>query len=413
MCATVAFGATCTPVAAARSHSRGGSQTLVINGAGDGHGVGMSQEGALGFAQHGYSYTAILAHYYTGTVLGRATPSANVRVLLAGNRRSASFSGADSANGHALNPAVTYTVVSTSHGVRLAGAGVRIAAGLLSVSGAGAVTLKGTAENGLTNGSYRGSLSLAPALHGGMNVVNALSLEDYVRGTVAEEMPAEWPLAALQAQAVATRTYAITADAGPAGEFDVYCDTRSQMYRGVAGETPRSNTATATTAGQVVTFRGRPAITYFFASSGGRTESVQYAFTGSGAEPWLRGVPDPFDQGPLHKWTVTMSFASAQARLTGLVRGALEGIEVLKRGYSPRILTAYVLGSQGHTLVSGPELAARLSLNDTWAYFSVHDSHGSLQEPDQSQPSASGTPAPGSEEAATAQPAASGGVGAP
>ena len=120
-----------------------------------------------------------------------------------------------------------------------------------------------------------------------------------------------------------------------------------------------------------MTYAGQPAITYFFASSGGMTESIQNAFPGAAPEPWLRGVPDPYDQGPEHSWTESMSFATAAARLRGLVKGAFRGIEVLRRGYSPRIVSAYVLGSAGHTLVSGPELEERLGLDDTWAYFSV------------------------------------------
>ncbi len=77
-----------------------------------------------------------------------------------------------------------------------------------------------------------------------------------------------------------------------------------------------------------------------------------------------------------------MSFATAAARLRGLVRGAFRGIEVLRRGYSPRILAAYVLGSAGRTEVSGPELQARLGLDDTWAYFSVRTARGVQAEPD-------------------------------
>ena len=61
---------------------RAGAATLVIDGAGDGHGVGMSQEGALGYAEHGCSYNEILAHYYTGTALGQAPAGAKVRVLI-------------------------------------------------------------------------------------------------------------------------------------------------------------------------------------------------------------------------------------------------------------------------------------------------------------------------------------------
>ncbi len=67
--------------------ARAPAATLIIRGAGDGHGVGMSQDGALGFAQHGYSYAAILAHYYTGTALGQAPPRWKVRVLVGGKVR--------------------------------------------------------------------------------------------------------------------------------------------------------------------------------------------------------------------------------------------------------------------------------------------------------------------------------------
>lgn len=279
----------------------------MIDGAGDGHGVGMSQDGALGYAEHGWSYTAILNHYYSGTAIGQAPPNAVVKVLLGGR-------------------------------------------------------------------------------------VKRISLETYVRGVVSAEVPAGWPMAALQAQAVASRTYAITAHAG-GSKFDVYPDTRSQMYLGKAAETSRTNAAIASTAGQIVTYEGRPAITYFFAGSGGHTESVQNSFIGSVSEPWLIGVADPYDSGPLHRWSVTMSFASAASRLHGFVSGSFEGIEVLERGSSPRIVSAYVLGSNGRTLVSGPELAARLELYDTWAYFSVSDSRGTHREPDLSGASAA-APAP-------------------
>jgi stage II sporulation protein D len=374
--------------AAARSHVAGArkasSTTLVIDGAGDGHGVGMSQEGALGFAQHGYSYQSILSHYYTGTQLGQAPAGSIVRVLLEGNRKQASFSGASTIDGHPSNPASTYTVRLQAQGLSVAGSGVSLSAGSLSATGPGALTLVGTAENGVANGAYRGSLDFVAALHGGLNVIDAVGLEEYVRGTIAGEMPSSWPTAALDAQAIASRTYAITADAGPAGEFDVYCDTRSQLYKGVVAETSRTNAATLATAGQVVIYQGKPAITFFFASSGGKTEDVQDAFSGAAAEPWLRGVLDPFDQGPDHTWSVAMSFSSAASRLSGLVRGAFRGIEVLKRGFSPRILSAYVLGSGGNTLVSGEELASRLGLNDSWAYFSVQTPSGLKAEPDRS-----------------------------
>src|SRR5208283_5867139 len=86
--------------------------------------------------------------------------------------------------------------------------------------------------------------------------VQRVPLERYVRGVVSAEVPASWPLAALQAQAVASRTYALTAHAG-GSRFDVYSDTRSQVYEGVAAETAATNAAVAATAGQIVLYDGQ------------------------------------------------------------------------------------------------------------------------------------------------------------
>jgi stage II sporulation protein D len=152
-------------------------------------------------------------------------------------------------------------------------------------------------------------------------------------------------------------------------------------------------------------------ITYFFSSSGGRTESIQNSFLGSTPEPWLQGVLDPYDGGPLHHWTIKLSFAQAASDLQGLLKGAFEGIEVLKRGFSPRIMQAEVLGSKGKTEVQGPELAARLGLYDAWAYFSVQRGAKVIREPDRSGP----LPSAGEEPAAPTPPmtGSEGGVKAP
>ena len=88
------------------------------------------------------------------------------------------------------------------------------------------------------------------------------------------ESPASWPLEALKAQAVAARTYAITSTKGGVG-FEHYPDTRSQVYGGIGVEQPTTNQAVAETARQVVTYQGRPVTTYFFSTSGGRTENIE------------------------------------------------------------------------------------------------------------------------------------------
>src|ERR1700685_4194623 len=79
---------------------------LYIRGAGYGHGVGMSQYGAYGYALHGKDYHFILAHYYTGTSLGTVDPDLTVTVLLATG--GAAFSGANRAGAKKLDPAATY-----------------------------------------------------------------------------------------------------------------------------------------------------------------------------------------------------------------------------------------------------------------------------------------------------------------
>ncbi|HST54994.1 MAG TPA: SpoIID/LytB domain-containing protein [Solirubrobacteraceae bacterium] len=385
------------------------ARTLVIRGAGFGHGVGMSQEGALGYAQHGYEYSSILAHYYTGTALSQAPAGERVRVLLQGNAGRVLLSGADHANGHPLNPSASYAVtLHGRHGVLLRGGRTHVSGATLRVTGPALLKLRGVAENGVRDGLYRGALELAPALGRGVNAIDDVSLEDYTRGVISGEAGASWPAAVLNAQAVASRTYGITAHSGPSNAFDVYSDTRSQVYRGVVAETPSTDRAVAATSGQLVSYGGRPVITYFFSTSGGRTENVENAFPGAAPEPWLRGVPDPFDEGSLHSWSKSLGFSAAASRLRGLTRGAFRGIEVLERGYSPRILSAYVLGSGGRTKVSGGTLAARLSLYDTWAYFSINDSHGTRPEPDHSGQSEPANPEPSSP--APTAPDPSGGV---
>ena len=230
-------------------------------------------------------------------------------------------------------------------------------------------------------GLYRGSLEFRPGGAGGVQTIDAVDLEDYVRGVISAEMPSSWSPEALKAQAVAARTYAITTSVSGNG-YSLYPDTRSQMYTGVAAETPATNAAVAATRGQVVTYNGRPVATYFFASSGGYTEDVQNVWLGSTPEPWLQGVPDPYDGvggDPYHHWSDRMSIASAQAKLGSLVKGKLIGIQVTRHGVSPRVVSAQVVGTRGRTSVTGPQLQGIFGLMSTYMSFgSVSSSSSSV-----------------------------------
>ncbi len=344
------------------------ASAFVIRGGGNGHGIGMSQYGALGYALHGYGYAAILAHYYHGTALGTVSPDRTVTVLL--QVGSASFSGADTAGGtHRLRPGATYSVVDGAAGTLRLSSGGRTVGSFrapLVVDGAGPVDLVGL-------GLYRGSLVFWPAPGGAVETVNSLGLEDYVRGVISAEMPPSWPAQALDAQAVAARTFAISVNP-ESSHFDVYPDTRSQMYRGVAAETRATNAAVAATSNQVVTYRGKPVVTYFFSSSGGHTESIQNEWPGATPEPWLVGVPDPYDDSggnPFYRWTVDLSIARATASLGGLVKGSLVGIRVTKQGLSPRVLAAQVVGTRGTRTVTGLQLQQQFNLMSTYMTFAT------------------------------------------
>jgi stage II sporulation protein D len=377
---------------------------LVVKGHGYGHGIGMSQYGALGYAQHGFSYRDILGHYFEQTAVVPLASAPDVRVLLQSGRRT-TVTGAVAAADRALDPAKSYVATNSGGRITLSSDGRKLgtydAPLRIAAPSDGVLQLRGPAANGVRDGRYRGALEIRPS-GSGVQAINALGLEDYVRGVVSAESPPTWPAEQLKAQAVTARTYAVTTNVGTATDgIDQYADTRSQMYKGVAAEFPSTDAAVAATAGEVVAQDGKPVVTYFFSTSGGHTENVEFSFLGSLPRPWLQGVDDPFDDvSPRHTWTpFTFTGAQAQARLRGLVRGKFRGITVTQRGASPRVVRAEINGTGGVTEVTGPQLRQRLGLYDTWATFTYISSDAKKPKPDTlatGAPTDNGaTPAPG------------------
>jgi stage II sporulation protein D len=344
-----------------------GAKKWVVKGAGFGHGVGMSQYGAYGFAKQGTGHQEILKHYYSGTTLG-TTATTTIRVLLRAYQPSVRFTGANSACGVGLVEANTYTAKRKKNKVLLRNKGGRKLANcgaVLNAAGGASITLVG-------KGAYRGSLEIrASSVPGRLNAINAVGLDDYVRGVIAGEVPTSWPMEALRAQAVAARSFGVSTDKNGNG-FDQYDDTRSQVYEGLSSETSRTNQAVADTALQVVLYKGEVAETYYFSTSGGHTENNEFSSLGFGGTPYpyLRGVPDPYDgASPYHRWTRKFSIGKMQSLLGDLVRGRLKRIVVAKTGASPRVVKAKLVGSGGVAKVTGPALQANLGLPDTWATF--------------------------------------------
>jgi stage II sporulation protein D len=195
--------------------------------------------------------------------------------------------------------------------------------GSLNVSGSVLALFPGSGGTLSVNDSaYRGSLRFVPLDDGGFDVVNDVEIDDYLKGVLAVELYRDWQLEAYKAQAVVARTYALyhSHTEGLGRYWDVYPDTRSQVYGGIAAETDKSRTAAADTAGLVLTYgpgEGHIFEAFFSSDCGGVTQSAADAF-GTGTIPPLESHPDG-DWGktsPWHNWgPITIDKAELTRRI--------------------------------------------------------------------------------------------------
>ncbi|MDQ2910612.1 MAG: SpoIID/LytB domain-containing protein [Actinomycetota bacterium] len=341
-------------------HAAQSSPAFFAAGHGWGHGVGLAQYGAYGYALHGWTYDQIVAHYYPGTTFGEA-PLKRVRVLLvAGSKRvvvssPSPFTVRDAsgkshklaAGRQELGPALKLKLAAAREAKALPGP-------LVFVPGADPLSLGGRA--------YRGSLRVSAAAS--LRVVNIVALEPYLWGVVPSEMPDRWPAEALQAQAVVARTYALS-HLHKGGDFDLYPDTRSQVYGGIAAEAETASDAVTQTAGEVVLYKDELADTFFFSSSGGRTANVQDVWPSSGPIPYLVSVPDPYDTlSPYHDWGPLRFTPAALGRRLG-ARGRLIDVKA-DTAASGRVRMLTLIGTNGERTISGSAARAALGMRSTW-----------------------------------------------
>jgi len=210
---------------------------------------------------------------------------------------------------------------------------------------------------------YRGRLRVVP-LGDRLQVVNFIGLESYLPSVVGSEMPAQWPLAALRAQAIAARTYAM-AQRRPGQLFDLQATVASQVYKGVGAETTSTRQAVAQTNGQVLLYRGRLIDAVFHSCSGGNTENSGEIWNRQ--LPYLTSVPD-FDQvSPVRNWS--KAFEPQELRRAFVEIDGVTAIEPLVTSTSGRIRQARVTGPGGQLVVSGAELRRRLGLRSTLVRF--------------------------------------------
>ena len=165
--------------------------------------------------------------------------------------------------------------------------------------------------------AYRGSIQVM-VRSGGLQAVNVVGLEDYVRGVVAQEVGSSWPIEALKAQAVASRAFAV-ATKKDSGSFDVYPDTRSQVYGGVNAEQFETNAAVQATAGKILTLP-RSARAHLLLRLVGRPDCRRPGrLSRLEAGCVSASVDDPYDTvSPYHSWGPYVYGAADFAKRLGL-----------------------------------------------------------------------------------------------
>src|SRR5829696_9978237 len=351
--ATAGVGA---PAPASATPAAVTATTFLVSGRGWGHGVGMSQYGALGYAQDGWTYDRILGHYYTSAALGPAA-LARVRVLVGEAKGSVTvrsrvpFQVRD-VFGKTYPLAVGALVLGPQLRVPVNGTPTELAGPILFLPGTAPLEL---------DRPYRGQIEVAVTGRT-VNAVNVVGLEQYLQGVVAKEMPSAWPDEALKAQAVAARSYAL-AHRLSGKPFDLYADVRSQVYGGVEGEHPRTTAAIQATKGEVLLWNAKPIDALFHSTSGGATVDAAEVF--GKPVPYLVGVEDPHsDFSPVNRWG-PVAIPETLVRKALKLRAPVNRLELV-RAPSGRVASANVLTASGTTTITGATLRLAAGLRSTW-----------------------------------------------
>ena len=343
--------ATATTVPALTSPA---ASVLVFSGHGWGHGLGLSQWGANGYAQHGWPFDRILAHYYRGTTLGPAKVT-TVRVLLASVKQTS------------LDSIVPWSVTDSAGAKAQLDPGVLVLKPKLAIADHPELlppfTFVGKQPLLVRGKPYRGKIVVSSDGKK-LQVIDTVGLETYLKGVVPSEMPSNWSPEALKAQAVAARSYALANLTTKGRDFDLYGDTRDQVYGGVAAESANASGAVDATKGQVVLYNGKVADTLFFSTSGGRTASAVDA-TGD-AVPYLVSVSDPFDTAsPYHNWGPVVLDAAKVAKQLKLA-APIADLQTTT-GPSGRVTTVTVVSDdESQVTLTAAQLRRELELRSTW-----------------------------------------------
>ncbi|MCE5284907.1 MAG: SpoIID/LytB domain-containing protein [Pelosinus sp.] len=224
---------------------------------------------------------------------------------------------------------------------------------------------------------YRGTIEIfRTTAKQGITAINILPLEWYLYGTASKEIPVDWPLEAIKAQAVAARTYAIhNLGKHRAEGFDVCATTDCQVYGGKEEEAAAVLRAVDQTFGQVITYHGQTIDAFYHSSGGLYTEDSENVW--GKYVPYLRGVEDYTENTSHYQWEKTITAKELELYLhkAGHAIGTLKaiGLSPLQtapmsaegRGTSGRVKTIQFIGSTGSVDLTGNQFRNMLGLAST------------------------------------------------
>ncbi len=347
----------------------------------------MSQYGARGRALAGQLAPEILAHYYQNTTMAGLSPAAPVRILVLAP------SSPTAAHPIVLHGRAAPFTLDGIAGAFPIGARAEVwrsgnGFGILVNSASGAVLLKTTSNvadlrfragadpgrleldsKNSPDDTYRGTLRIV-LTSSGVDAINELGLDLYLRGVVPAEMPSSWPIEALRSQAIAARSYAEAHVHPGIGAYDLFDDTRNQVYQGSLGEVTVATNAVTATAGQVLKSGSSVITALYHSAGGGATEDNENVYTSATGQviaapiSYLRGSPDrdpggvAYDSASPHAtWhTATYGWADLSAIFASDPRtnvGVLRALDLSAKGVSGRLVRVILTGSLGTKSVNG------------------------------------------------------------
>jgi stage II sporulation protein D len=370
--------------------------TFSFSGAGFGHGVGMSQIGAKVRALSGESATAILNYYYKDVVVAPVIDTATIRVNIAHDVRTVAFMtpAADSSfeiyageipSGSSASPILTFRARQKASvnfdGKNLSINGALVSGKIFTVRWFGALPVMSFSLAG-TSTLYRYGQMQIRVGKSSMMVTNSLSVHDeYLLGL--SEMPSSWPAAALEAQVIAARSYALAklGPIRPACDCHVYDHISDQNFVGYIKETEkrvgvnwrnavlRTNIDSSTSLALLA--RGKPIQAHYFSSSGGATQTTQDAW----GQPtsYTQSVADPASLDVTHnprfaqwKATSTQALVSAAFLLPNIT-----SLEIMSRNSAGAVTWIKGIATDGSfKILRGDTFRSRAKIPSP--YFSIN-----------------------------------------